>query len=305
MRHQTRGIFMLSLTAFIWGTAFVAQSVSMDYMGPFTFNSARFLIGGFVLLPVIFWMNRSSSEKEDRRQIEASKNSSSTLIKGGIYCGLALFIGAAFQQLGIIGTTVGKAGFISTLYVVMVPVLGLFFGKKVSKIIWLCIFLAMIGMYLLCINESLSLSRGDFLVLISAFCFSIHILVIDHFSPLVDGVKLSCIQFFTCGILSGIVALALESPEFFHLSNGWKALLYSGVLSCGVAYTLQVVGQKYVMPVIASLILSLESVFAVFSGWIILDEMLTAKEIWGCVLIFGAILLAQAPDLWKKKERMD
>lgn len=302
--HRSRGIFMLSLAAFIWGTAFVAQSVGMEYVGPFTFNAARFLIGGVVLLPLIVWMQMAKAGKTKNipDEIQAAPSGESPfLIKAGFYCGLVLFISAAFQQIGIIYTTVGKAGFITTLYIVIVPILGLFFGRKVPHIIWICVALAVVGMYLLCINETFTLSKGDFFILVSAFCFSIHILVIDHYSPLVDGVKLSCLQFFVSGTLSGIAAFILENPQISDLLNGWVAVLYAGVISCGIAYTLQILGQRDVPPVIASLLLSLESVFAVLSGWVILGEVLSLKELLGCILIFIAILLAQLPDFFKKR----
>lgn len=302
--HRSRGIFMLTLAAFIWGTAFVAQSVGMDYVGPFTFNAARFLIGGVVLLPLIVWTEMAKSKKTADLPDEIktiSRRNSSLLIKSGFYCGVVLFVSAAFQQIGIIDTTVGKAGFITTLYIVIVPILGLFFGKKVPQIIWACVVLAVIGMYLLCINESFTLSKGDFFILVCAFCFSVHILVIDHYSPLVDGVKLSCIQFFVSGILSTITAFILEDPQLSDLMNGWAAVLYAGVISCGIAYTLQILGQRDVAPVIASLLLSLESVFAVLSGWVILGEVLSFKELLGCIMIFIAILLAQLPDFFERK----
>lgn len=302
--YRSRGIFMLSLAAFIWGTAFVAQSVGMDYVGPFTFNAVRFLIGGTVLLPLIIWMQMAKAKKTENSAAAipvTPAGDSSVLVKAGFYCGVVLFISAAFQQIGIIYTTVGKAGFITTLYIVIVPILGLFFDKKVPYIIWICVVLAVVGMYLLCINESFTLSKGDFFILVCAFCFSIHILVIDHYSPLVDGVKLSCLQFFVSGILSAIIAFILENPQISGLINGWIAILYAGVISCGIAYTLQILGQRDVTPVIASLLLSLESVFAVLSGWVILDEVLSFKELLGCVLIFIAILLAQLPGFFEKK----
>ena len=201
-----------------------------------------------------------------------------------------------FQQIGIQYTTVGKAGFITACYIVIVPVIGLFLGKKCTKFIWAAVAMALIGLYLLCITDGFSIGKGDLLVLVCAFLFSLHILVIDYFSPKVDGVKLSCIQFLTCGILSGIPALLLEHPELSSILAAWQPILYAGVMSCGVAYTLQIIGQKNMNPTVASLILSLESCISVLAGWIILRQQLSTKEILGCVIMFAAIILAQLPQ---------
>ncbi len=298
MTGRTQGILMLLVASLIWGTAFVAQSVGMEHVGPFTFNGARFLVGALVLTPVVWINSRVKSGKEKSEKQSDPK----LLLKGGVYCGLIIFVSSTLQQMGILHTTVGKAGFITSLYIVIVPLLGLFFRKKVDGIIWGCVLLAVVGMYLLCINESLALNQGDFLILLCAIGFATHILVIDHFSPLVDGVKLSAFQFLVCSVASTIAALVFEQPNLASILVAWKPILYTGILSCGVAYTFQILGQKYVAPVIASLILSLESVFAVLSGWIILNEVLTQREIWGCVLIFIAILLAQMPEFFKNKK---
>ena len=189
-----------------------------------------------------------------------------------------------------------KAGFITACYIVIVPIIGLFLGKKCSKFIWAAVAMALIGLYLLCITDGFSIGKGDLLVLVCAFLFSIHILVIDHFSPKADGVKLSCIQFLTCGILSGIPALLFEHPEFSAICRAWMPILYAGIMSCGVAYTLQIIGQKNMNPTVASLILSLESCISVLAGWVLLGQQLSAKEILGCVIMFAAIILAQLPQ---------
>ena len=281
---------LLVLTALIWGCAFVAQSVGMDYVGPFTFNMARFLIGAIVLLPVIWFMDR-------QRKTGAEKGAGQkTLIIGGICCGIALAVASTLQQWGILFTTVGKAGFITAMYIVIVPLLGIFIGKKVRPLIIGCVAIAVVGFYFLCMTESLRLGLGDFLVLLCAIAFSIHILVIDHFSPKADGVKLSCIQFFTCGILSGIPALLFEHPELSSILKAWQPILYAGIMSCGVAYTLQVIGQKNMNPTVASLILSLESCISVLAGWINLGQQLSIKEFLGCIIMFTAIILAQLPQ---------
>ena len=281
---------LLVLTALIWGCAFVAQSVGMDYVGPFTFNMARFLIGAVVLLPVIWFMDR-------QRKTGAEKGAEQkTLIIGGICCGIALAVASTLQQWGILFTTVGKAGFITAMYIVIVPLLGVFIGKKVRPLIIGCVAIAVVGFYFLCMTESLRLGLGDFLVLLCAIAFSIHILVIDHFSPKVDGVKMSAIQFLTAAIISAVPTLLWEQPVFTEILQAWQPVLYAGVMSCGVAYTLQIIAQKNADPTVASLLLSLESVFSVLAGWVLLGQGLSLKELFGCVLIFCAIILAQLPE---------
>lgn len=285
---------LLLLTAAIWGVAFVAQSVSTDYIGGFTFNASRFIIGAIVLLPVILLFNRTSSKTV--AVSNTSSKSNRDLIIGGITCGICLCLASNFQQFGIKYTTVGKAGFITACYIVIVPVLGLFLGKKCSRYIWIAVAMSLVGLYLLCITDGFSIGKGDILVLICAFLFSIHILVVDHFSPKADGIKLSCIQFLTCGILSAIPALLFEQPDLSAILSAWQPILYAGVMSSGVGYTLQIIGQKDMNPTVASLILSLESCISVIAGWIILGEQLSSKEIGGCVIMFTAIILAQLPQ---------
>ena len=291
---------LLLLAAVIWGIAFVAQSVGMDYVGGFTFNAVRSLIGSAVLVPLILIPGQNNSDNFETSEAAASTTSGiqkrKDLIIGGISCGICLCLASNFQQFGIKYTTVGKAGFITACYIVIVPIIGLFLGKKCSKFIWAAVAMALIGLYLLCITDGFSIGKGDLLVLVCAFLFSIHILVIDHFSPKADGVKLSCIQFLTCGILSAIPALILEHPQVSSILAAWQPILYAGVMSCGVAYTLQVIGQKNMNPTVASLILSMESCISVLAGWIILGQQLSAKEILGCVIMFAAIILAQLPQ---------
>ena len=299
-KTQIRNSLLLLLTATIWGTAFVAQSVGMDYVGPFTFTFARSIIGGLFLIPCIWFLRKWNAKNEVKVENDRPLVTKTEII-GGVCCGTALFAASNFQQIGIAYTTVGKAGFITALYVVIVPVLGLFFKKKVPRIVWLCVVLSVIGLYLLCMTEgSLVLAYGDFLVFICAILFSIHILIIDYFSPKGDGVVISCIQFFVCGIFSGMVMLFVENFEVSKLLEASMPILYAGVLSSGVAYTLQIVAQKDVNPTIASLILCLESVVSALAGWVILNEALTAREIFGCTLMFAAIILAQVPVPNKK-----
>ena len=302
----------LLLAATIWGIAFVAQSVGMEYVGPFTFNGVRSLIGAAVLVPVLFILNRSgnkssaatdsaipeSSSAPSEKAVSPTPYNSRDLWLGGIACGFALFAASSFQQFGIQYTTVGKAGFITACYIVIVPIIGIFLKKKCSPFIWIAVILSLCGLYLLCLTpgEGFAIGKGELLVLICAFLFSLHILTIDHFSPLVDGVKMSCIQFLVCGILSGIPALIFESPDLAGIFAAKIPVLYAGVMSCGVAYTLQIVGQKNMNPTVASLILSLESCISVIAGWLILGQNLSSREIFGCVLMFGAIILAQLPQ---------
>lgn len=294
---RRKNAFMLFLTAFIWGTAFVAQSVGMDYLGPFGFNGIRSLIGGVALLPCIYILgkiNKNSNEKGDVK----------TLAAGGICCGLALFAASSMQQIGIQYTTAGKAGFITAFYIVLVPVFGIFLGKKTGWKIWLAVALALAGLYFLCITESFSVGRGDIYVFIGALLFTVHILVIDYFAPRTDGVKMSCIQFFVAGILSMFPMAAFETTTVEGIMRSWGPLLYAGVLSCGVAYTLQIIGQKNMNPTVASLILSLESCISVLAGWAILGEQLSVREGVGCILMFAAIVLAQIPEKQSKNRQM-
>ena len=320
---KPKNAFMLILTAFIWGTAFVAQSVGMDYVQPFTFNGVRSLIGAVALLPCILLLGKRQSVGEtvaakgatDQNGVADQKgaadqecvaetsvgDSNKTLIIGGILCGICLFVASSLQQTGIQYTSAGKAGFITALYIIFVPVLGIFFHKKVGWKIWLAVVLALMGLYFLCIKEGFSIGRGDIYVFACALVFSIHILVIDYFSPKVDGVKLSCIQFLVCGLLSFPCMFLWESPDIHAILLAKIPILYAGVLSCAVGYTFQIIGQTGMNPTIASLLMSLESTFSVLAGWVILQETLSAREAFGCVLMFVAIILAQLPDK-KKKE---
>lgn len=294
-KRNYRGSLLLFLAASVWGIAFVAQSVGMDYMGPFTFNGVRSLIGGTVLLPLIAWRERKRKPQEGQTDPEQRKAKRRMTLLGGFCCGLALCAASMLQQLGIQYTSVGKAGFITTLYIVLVPIMGLFFRKKVRRIVWIGAFLAAVGMYFLCINGSFTINRGDALVFCCAVLFSVHILVVDFFSPKVDGVKLSCIQFYVAGIVCTAGALWLETPSWSALLAGIIPLLYAGVMSCGVGYTLQIIGQRDMDPTVASLILSLESVISVLAGWALLGQALSARELAGCALVFTAVILVQLP----------
>lgn len=293
---QIRNTLLLVLTAFIWGSAFVAQSVGAEHVGPFTFLMARSWLGGIVLLPVIAAMDASRRRAGAVPAAPQTPQSRHTLLLGGFCCGCFLFLASSAQQIGVASTTTAKAGFITAMYVVIVPILTLFLGRKVGKKIWLCVVLGVVGLYLLCMTGGLSLSPGDTMVLLCALLFSGHILVIDHFSPQVDGVRLSCIQFFVTALLATVCMLIFEQPSAETLAAAALPILYAGILSSGVGYTLQIVAQKGLNPTIASLAMSLESVFSALSGWLLLGQGLTARELSGCLLMFAAIVLAQLPD---------
>lgn len=294
MKHKMRGNLMLMTTALIWGTAFVAQKSGMDLVGPVAFNGIRTLVGAFALIPVILIMGRNrKKERPDK-----------TLLIGGICCGLALCAAGNIQQIGLYYTSVSHTGFITALYVVIVPLMGLFLKKRITPIMWCCVVASAVGLYLLCIPASGfgAINIGDIIILVCAICFAIHILVIDHFSPKVDGVKLSCIQFFVAGIVSLIIApfadpaMGFDLPSAGDVFASWFTILYAGIMSCGVAFTLQVLGQKETEPAVASMILCLESVFALLAGMVLLGEMMSMREIIGCVIMFAAIVVANLPQ---------
>ena len=295
-----RNSFLLVIAAIIWGAAFVAQSTGGDAVGPYTFNCVRSVIGGLVLIPVIKlsdrlrWTRKKPVSREDKR----------TLLAGGISCGIALSVASNLQQVGIyMGTPVGKAGFLTACYMLLVPILGLLIGKKCGWNIWIGVGITAIGLYLLCMQGSFSVQVSDLLILLCALCFAVQILIVDHYAGRVDGVRMSCIQFIVSGIISAVpmifADMGLSAPEIsewaaaFADPYSWLPILYAGVLSCGVAYTLQIIGQRGMNPTVASLLMSLESVFSVLAGWIFLKQTLSVREIFGCLLIFGAVVLAQ------------
>ncbi len=286
---------MLLLAALVWGVAFVAQSEGMNYVGTFTFNTCRFILGGAVLIPCIFFLHGRKDSVWQTLSEEEKKQQTRMGIIGGICCGCILCLASCLQQFGIAQTTVGKAGFITTLYIIIVPFLGLFLKKKIGVNIWISAVIAAVGMYFLCITESFSIEAGDRLILLCSVVFSVHILVIDHFSPKADGVVISCVQFFTAGVIAGVPMLLFEHPSVSAILAAAVPILYAGIMSCGVGYTLQVVAQNSVDPTVASLLLSLESVFSVLAGWIILGQKLSGRELFGCALVFAAVLLVQVP----------
>ncbi len=300
MNKRMRSNLLLLLVAFIWGSAFVAQSSAMDYVGPYTYNMTRNVLAFAFLVPVIWFMEGKGKSKSVSATLRPNKQT----VIGGICCGIALAVASTFQQVGITMTTAGKAGFITALYIIMVPILGVFIGKKIPKIIWLCVALAIVGFFLLCVKDGFSVSKGDVLVLICAICYSVHIMVIDHFtSKNVDGVKMSCIQFLVAAVVLSPLMIVIEHPSMDIILSAWVTIGYAGILSSGVGYTLQIVAQKDTDPTTATLIMSLESVFAALSGWLILKEVLLPKEILGCVLVFVAVILAQVPLPTRTKDK--
>ena len=297
---------MLLITAIIWGSAFVAQKAG-TVLEPFTYNGIRMLIGGLVLIPVIFLFKKINKEDPDsvpKTELEKQAEKK-TLMIGGLSCGVVLCIASSLQQFGMFfDTDAGKTGFITSLYIVIVPILGLFLHKKVKPVIWFCVALGAVGFYLLRMagkGGSFTLTTGDMFVLLCAFAFSCHILVVDYFAPKCDGIKLSCIQFLTAGIIGIVCMLIFESPVIADILDCWLPILYCGVFSSGIAYTLQVLGQEHAEPSVASLILSLESVFAVLFGVLLIGESLTLYEGIGCVVIFIAVIISQLPS---KEERL-
>lgn len=305
-----RNILYLILADIIWGAAFVAQRTGGDLVGAYTFNCVRSFIGALVLIPVILIMDKLGFGEKKPVSVGEKK----TLWLAGLVCGLALCAASNLQQLGItLGASVGKAGFLTACYIIMVPIGGLFLKKKCGWNIWMGVALTLFGLYLLCMETSFGLSLPDILLLLGALAFAVQILAIDHFAPMVDTVRLSCIEFLVCGAVSFIPTFFVDMQHSlqgiiswgtaFTSWDAWVPILYAGVCSCGIAYTLQIAGQRNFNPTVASLIMSLESVFSVLAGWIFLHEHLSIRELLGCGMIFGAILIAQMPDKTVQKNQ--
>ncbi len=296
---------LLTLTALIWGTAFVAQSTGGDAVGPYTFNSIRSFIGAIVLIPVILITDRLQGKQPPKGKEKH------IVIAGGIACGIVLCLASNLQQLGItLGDSVGKAGFLTACYIIIVPILSIFLKKRCSVNVWIGAVLALLGLYLLCIKGEFRFTFSDVLLLLCALVFSVHILVVDHFGSKADPVRMSCIQFLVCGILSIFPAVFFDMRAGFEAWaaplcdwHSWIPILYAGVLSCGTAYTLQLVAQPKLNPTVASLIMSLESVFSVLAGWVLLGQALTMRELLGCMVMFAAIVIAQLPAKSKRVRR--
>ncbi len=297
-KNNLIGSIMLTVCAIVWGSSFVAQTTGAEYVGPFTFISLRSLLGSITLLPLILVMSLRKKTSAPKG-IEVKKDKKFFLF-GGLACGVCLCVASVLQQIGIDrGTSPGKAGFITALYILLVPIFSIVLKKKIRPLIWVCVGISVVGLYLLCVTDN-SIEPSDFYVLACAVCYAVHILVIDYVSPHVDGVKLSCMQFFVCGVIAAVPMLLTEELSLELIKGAGISILYSGVMSSGVAYTLQILGQQRMnQPTVASMLMSLESVFAVISGIIILKQVPSAREAFGCLLMFGAIILAQLPE---KKE---
>ena len=285
-KEQLTGILQILTATLIWGCAFVAQSVGMEHIGPMTFQAARSLLAVLTMIAVIPVMDR------DRTQF-LSKWQDKALWKAGILCGLALFAAQSLQQMGLQYTEPGKAGFITAMYIVLVPVLGLFLGRRCGWRVWVSVALAVAGLYLLSCVGVTKIALGDLLILISAGAFAVQILLIDVLAQSLDGLRLNCIQFLVVAVLSGLAALFAETPTLSGIVDCAVPLLYTGVLSSGAAFSLQILGQQHLPPEPASLIMSLESVFAVLSGWLILHQTLSLHEGLGCCLVFAGVILCQ------------
>ena len=303
-RHQVKQSCLLFLAAFIWGVAFVAQSNATAYVEPFTFMAVRNYIGSFVLFIYLLVLKGMGVPSGEPAKEAYGKKTPKWMLKlgidwyhllGGMICGTFLCIAGNMQQIGIQYTSVGKTGFLTAVYIILVPILGIFLKKKAGPRVWIGVLIALAGLYLLCVTEEFTIVPADFILLGCALVFAMQILAVDFFIDRVDGVKMSCIQFFTCAVLSTIGMVIFEQPSMQAILQAWLPILYAGVFSSGVAYTLQVVGQRDMNPTVASMILSLESVFSALAGWVLLNQVLSTKELLGCGLVFAAIILAQLP----------
>lgn len=302
-KTQLKGVIMLMLTAFIWGSSFVAQSVGMESIEAFTFSCIRTLMGALVLLPVVLVRSKLAVRGMNPAQLAQHKAMNKKTIASGAILGVVLCAAANFQQFAFNYSSSGKIAFVTALYMFFVPLFGLFLKKKVPVLTWVCVFFGFVGLYFLCINPNdlTAINKGDVLTFICAMIFAVHILLIEKFAPNVDGVMLSCVQFAVSGSISCVLMFLFETPRLDAIAVALPSLLYSGIMSCGLAYTFQIIGQKYTEATIASLIMCLESVFGVLAGAIILHEVLTAREFVGCVILFAAIILSQLSDVITEK----
>jgi drug/metabolite transporter (DMT)-like permease len=299
-RKKLIGNSSLLLAAIIWGSAFVAQRVGMDYVGPLTFGAVRFWMAAAFLVPVAYFSSKMTKKRQDSFE-QMEKRPRGPLLIAGLICGIILFMGSTLQQFGLVFTTAGKAGFITALYIILVPVFGLVIKQNPGYKSWAGVFIGTSGLYLLTVTESLTIAAGDFIVLIGAGFWALHVLFIDHFNPFVDGIKLSLTQFIVCAILSTIGMFLFEEPTLSSIESGIIPILYAGVLSGGVGFTLQILGQRYTSPTVASLLLSMEAVFGALFGYLILDEIMSNRELIGCALMFAAIIISQFPSLPKRE----
>lgn len=300
-KTQLKGVFILLITALIWGSSFVAQSVGMESVEAFTFNGIRTLLGAAVLIPFILVRDFIGNKKSPVPKETKKKENKSLIIYGSII-GVILCVASNLQQQAFNYSTSGKIAFITAFYMLFVPFLGLFIRKKVPVLTWICVALGAVGLYFLCITDEglSSINKGDILALLCAVFYAVHILAVEKFAPSIDGVKLSCVQFIVSGTLSVILMFIFESPDINAIKTAAGPILYSGVMSCGIAYTFQIIGQKYTESTVASLLMCMESVFGVICGALILKEMLSGRELTGCVIMFVAIILSQLTDKIQK-----
>jgi drug/metabolite transporter (DMT)-like permease len=298
--------FLLMIAAFIWGTAFVAQKEGLEQIGNFTFLCLRSCLAVVVLTPVSFFIYKNNRRKIGEGEHGENKQFiSKRLVIGGLLCGVSVCLASLVQQYGIILSGVGKSGFLTTLYILIVPILGLVFKRKVNPILWFCIVIATCGMYFLCVTEAGSITIGDVLLIMCAFLFAVQIMIVDHYVKTVDGVRLSLIQFGVTAVVSAVGMFLFEEVDPVAIGDAWFSIFYAGVMSSGIAFTLQIVAQKHLNPTVASLIMSLESVFAALAG-AVFGERLTGSEIFGCALVFLAIILAQLPvEKWFVKKKVE
>lgn len=297
-KTQLRGVLMLLATAFIWGSSFVAQSVGMESVEAFTFNGIRTLMGAAVLLPFILIRDRVKAKRTDTPSPESHRAARRQLLISGALLGIVLCAASNFQQFAFNYSTSGKIAFITAFYMLFVPVIGLFIGKRIPAVTWICVLIGTVGLYLLCIGPDgfTAINFGDILTLICAVIYAVHILLIERFAPEVDSIKLSCIQFAVSGTISCILMFIFESPSLSAIWACMIPLLYSGIMSCGFAYTFQIVGQKYTESTVASLLMCMESVFGVLCSALLLKEWLTPRELVGCAIMFAAIIFSQVGD---------
>ncbi len=300
-KNETQGALMMSLTAIIWGVAFVFQRTGMEHIGPFAFNFFRCVLSLMFLISVKTYF----SFKNKKVELEKKNFSKKTLYIGGVLAGLAMFLGMSTQQVGMVSTTAAKAGFITTMYIVLVPIMGIFYGRKTNAKMWLCVGIASVGLYMLSIKDGFVIEKGDFLVFLSAIFFGLQIVVIDIFAPKADTIKLSMIEFATSGVLSLIATLMTETVTISAVLAAGVAILYTGVLSSGVGFTLQIAAQKKLSPIVASLIMSTESCVSALTGVIFLHETLSSREIIGCIIMIISVLLAQVDiSSFKSKKKL-
>ena len=295
MKNKLSGTLSLLLATVIWGSAFIAQSVGMDHIGPMTFQASRCGLGALFLVPVIFLF-----EKDKKQYLNNWANPK--LRKTGFFCGSALFVAAGLQQVGLVYTTAGKAGFITAMYIVLVPILGLFLKRKPPLSAWISVAVAVMGLYLLSCVGATVINIGDILMVGGALGFAVQITLVDEMAAELDGLRLNCIQAFVCSMWSALVMVFTEEPTISGIAAAALPIGYAGIFSMGIAYSLQIIGQKHLEPTPASLIMSLESVFAALCGWLLLNEQMSTAEFCGCVLVFVAVIISQLPDKKKTHE---